>query len=47
VKARRILADGSSERIRAVDDRALRSQQRLYGVTGAIGKKTATSLRGS
>jgi polyphosphate kinase len=47
VKARRILADGSSERVRAVDDRALRSQQRLYEVTGAIVKKTATSLRGS
>jgi len=46
VKARRILADGSSERIRAVAGRAFRSQQRLYEVTGANVKKVA-SLRGS
>jgi polyphosphate kinase len=37
VKARRILADGSSERIPASGRRALRSQQRLYEITGAEG----------
>ena len=47
VKARRILADGTSERIRAVAGRALRSQQRLYEVTGANVGMVATSLRGS
>jgi polyphosphate kinase len=48
VKARRILADGSSERIRAVAGRALRSQQRLYEVTGAtVETAAASSLRGS
>src|SRR5438874_6156603 len=47
VKARRILADGTSERIRAVAGRALRSQQRLYEVTGAYVGMVATSLRGS
>jgi len=47
VKARRILADGSSERIPTVVGRALRSQQRLYEVTGANAQNTATSLRGS
>jgi polyphosphate kinase len=35
VKARRILADGRSERVAAIDGRPLRSQQRLYEVTGA------------
>jgi len=47
VKARRILADGSSERIPTVAGRALRSQQRLYEVTGASVEIAATSLRGS
>jgi hypothetical protein len=47
VKASRILTDGSSDRIRAVDGRALRSQQRLYEVTGADVEMAATSLRGS
>ena len=37
VKARRILADGSSERIPTVAGRALRSQQRLYEITAAGG----------
>ena len=37
VKARRLLADGSSERLPSVSGRALRSQQRLYEVTGAGG----------
>jgi len=38
VKARRILSDGSSVRIRAVGEGALRSQDRLYAAadTGAI-----------
>ncbi|HKA60816.1 MAG TPA: polyphosphate kinase 1 [Methylomirabilota bacterium] len=35
VKARRILPDGSSERIRPVGRPALRSQERLYEITGA------------
>ena len=47
VKARRILADGSSERIPAVAGRALRSQERLYDVTGAGVEMAATSFRGS
>jgi hypothetical protein len=47
VKARRILADGSSERIPTVAGRALRSQQRLYEVTGAGVEMAATSFRGS
>jgi polyphosphate kinase len=47
VKARRILADGSSERIPTVVGRALRSQQREDEVTGANVAKAATSLRGS
>src|SRR4029453_2658951 len=37
VKARRILADGSSERLPTSAARALRSQQRLYEITGAEG----------
>jgi polyphosphate kinase len=37
VKARRILADGSSERIPTNGARLLRSQQRLYEVTGTGG----------
>ena len=37
VKARRILADGSSERVPTAGARALRSQQRLYEVTGTGG----------
>jgi polyphosphate kinase len=37
VKARRILADGSSERISTPRGRALRSQQRLYEITGVEG----------
>jgi polyphosphate kinase len=37
VKARRIRADGSSERIPTAGGRALRSQQRLYEVTGTGG----------
>jgi polyphosphate kinase len=37
VKARRILADGSSERISTPRGRALRSQQRLYEITVAEG----------
>jgi polyphosphate kinase len=48
VKARRILADGSSERIPTPGGRALRSQQRLYEVTGAtVETAAANSLRGS
>ena len=35
VKARRILADGSSERMPTSGGRALRSQHRLYEITGA------------
>jgi len=35
VKARRIRADGSSERIPPSGGRALRSQQKLYEITGA------------
>jgi len=35
VKARRILADGTSERVRPVGRPALRSQERLYEITGA------------
>jgi polyphosphate kinase len=35
VKARRILADGHSERVRADDRPPLRSQERLYELTGA------------
>jgi polyphosphate kinase len=37
VKARRILADGSSERIPTSGGRILRSQQKLYEITGAEG----------
>jgi len=37
VKARRLRPDGSSERIPAAGGRALRSQQRLYEATGAVG----------
>ena len=37
VKARCILPDGSSERIPPAAGRALRSQQRLYEITGAAG----------
>ena len=37
VKARRIRADGSSERIPRSGGRALRSQQTLYEITGAEG----------
>jgi len=46
VKARRILADGSSERIRAVAGRPLRSQERLYEVTGAKVEKAQSFLTG-
>lgn len=35
VKARRILSDGSSGRIRAVGEGALRSQDRLYAAADA------------
>ena len=37
VKARRILPDGSSERVRADGRPLLRSQDRLYELTGALG----------
>ena len=37
VKARRILADGSSERLPPSGGPALRSQHRLYEITGAQG----------
>jgi polyphosphate kinase len=37
VKARRILPDGSSERVRADGRPPLRSQDRLYELTGIIG----------
>ncbi len=37
MKARRILSDGSSVRIRAEGESALRSQERLYEATGAGG----------
>jgi polyphosphate kinase len=40
VKARRILASGASERIRPDGAPPLRSQERLYEVTGAAGARS-------
>jgi polyphosphate kinase len=47
VKARRILADGSSERMPTSGGRALRSQQRLYEITGAEGPGRSSGSRAS
>jgi polyphosphate kinase len=38
VKAREILLDGSSARVRAVDTPPLRSQERLYALVAAEGR---------
>ena len=46
VKARRILADGSSERMPTSGGRALRSQQKLYEITGAEGPGASGGLTG-